>query len=324
MERPGMMGIDVHAHYMPEPFLGLARRFSHISAAMLADDSTERVAARLRLMDTAGIRMQILSPPPTPYIETEEDAVLKARLSNDLMAELVQRHPARFAAYASLPLPHVEASLREMERTRNQHGMLGVTLLCACLGTSVADPRFEPLYAEMNRHETVLFLHPCVNGICSAMVNDYGLASSVGTSLEDALVVMHMIVERIPHRYPKIKMIVPHFGGPLAMLLNRLDNQLPADHPDLPEPPSVTARRFWFDTVGHGSRAALLCAHEAFGTERLVAGSDYPFLLAHETYSQTFAHLHAAGLSEKKVDQICRRNATALFGLEATSNSADA
>src|SRR5207247_1659776 len=67
-------------------------------------------------------------------------------------------------------------------------------------------------------------------------------------------------------------------------------------YPDLPEPPSVTARRFYYDTVGHGSQAALLCAWKAFGPDHLVAGSDYPVLLAFETYRQTFHYIHGCGL----------------------------
>ena len=48
------------------------------------------------------------------------------------------------------------------------------------------------------------------------------------------------------------------------MLLERLDNQFSMASRELPEPPSVTARRFYYDTVGHGSHAALLCAWKAY------------------------------------------------------------
>jgi hypothetical protein len=49
---------------------------------------------------------------------------------------------------------------------------------------------------------------------------------------------------------------------------------------DLPEPPSATARRFYYDTVGHGSQAALLCAWKAFGATHILPGSDFPVLLS--------------------------------------------
>ncbi|PYM17488.1 MAG: amidohydrolase, partial [Candidatus Rokuibacteriota bacterium] len=82
-----------------------------------------------------------------------------------------------------------------------------------------------------------------------------------------------------------------------------------------PEPPSVTARRFHYDTVGHGSHAALLCAWKAFGADHLVAGSDYPVLMAFETYRQTFHYVAEAGLPLADVDRILNHNAQIILRL---------
>ncbi len=100
------------------------------------------------------------------------------------------------------------------------------------------------------------------SGICSPFIVDYNLRAAVGTSLEDATFVLHMIAKQIPHRYPNIKFIVPHLGGPIPMLLNRLDQQgqSQSGHPNLAEAPSVTAKKFWYDTVCYGSKAGLYSA----------------------------------------------------------------
>ena len=84
---------------------------------------------------------------------------------------------------------------------------------------------------------------------------------------------------------------------------------------DLPEPPSVTARRFYYDTVGHGSHAALTCAWKAFGADHLVPGSDFPVLLNFGTYARTFAWIREAGLPPDDVEQILEKNAPHLLGL---------
>ena len=186
-----------------------------------------------------------------------------ARLINDSYATLAQQYPGKLAAFVSLPLPHIDASLREMERGLDQLGMLGVSMTCSCFDRSTAEAEFEPLYAEMNRRGAVLNYHPIQNGICSPMINDYRFTVSVGASLEDSAIVLHLIARRVPERYPNIKYVIPHVGGIIPMLLQRLDNQAPSQHPDLPERPSVTARRFYYDTVSHGSQAALLCAWKA-------------------------------------------------------------
>ena len=159
-----------------------------------------------------------------------------------------------------------------------QLGCVGVNMNIICLNRSVAETEFEPIYEEMNRRGSILFVHPAGTGICSHFINDYRLRAAVGTSLEDATFVLHMIAKEIPHRYPNIKFIVPHLGGPIPMLLNRLDKQGQRDHPNLAEPPSVTVKKFWYDTVCYSSKAAFTCALEAFGADHLVTGSDYPVL----------------------------------------------
>jgi predicted TIM-barrel fold metal-dependent hydrolase len=167
----------------------------------------------------------------------------------------------------------------------------------------------------MNRRRTVLNYHPIQNGICSPFINDYKFTVSVGASLEDTAIVLHLIARRMYERYPHIKYVVPHLGGMISMQLNRLDNQAPRNYPDLPERPSVTARRFYYDTVGHGSHAALLCAWKGFGADRIVAGSDYPVLMAFETYKQTFHYVRECGLPEKDADLILNHNAQIVLGL---------
>ena len=306
------MLIDVHAHQFPARYTELMARHGRQLLAMLTGTALDE---RIQQMDEAQVDMQVLSPSNLmPYLENETDAREAARILNDGYAELTHRLPHRFKAYVSLPLPHVEASLREMERGLGELGMAGITFGCSILNRSVTDKEFEPLYQEMNRRGAVLFFHPMVNGICSPLITDFGLEGAAGTTIEDAVVVLHMIMRQIPHRYPDIKMIVPHLGGLIPMLLNRMDNQVAAMNRDLPEKPSMTARRFWYDTVSHGSHAALRCACEAFGPEHLVTGSDYPVLLAYESYAKTFSYIGEAGLGDAAVEQILHRSAPMLFG----------
>jgi predicted TIM-barrel fold metal-dependent hydrolase len=317
--------VDIHAHYLPKAYNDLLLRIGGrslpeaarpITARPMRHDDPSGIPARLQQMDEAGVQMQILSPAASPpYAEKEADAVEAARLINDSYAELAARYPGRFAAVVSLPLPHIDASLREMERGLDQLGMLGVSLTCSCFDRSTAEVEFEPLYAEMNRRGTVINYHPIQNGICSPLINDYRFTVSVGASLEDSVIVLHLIARRVPARYPRITYVIPHLGGIIPMQLQRLDNQGPRVHPDLPEPPSVTARRFYYDTVGHGSPAALLCAWKAFGADHLVAGSDYPVLMAFETYHQTFHYIREAGLPDADVDRILDHNAQLVLGL---------
>lgn len=320
------MIVDIHAHYFPKAYHDLLVRIGGrslpeaarpITARPMREDDPSGIPTRLQQMDDAGVQMQVLSPAASPpYAEKEADAVEAARLINDSYAELATKYPGRLSAVVSLPLPHIDASLREMERGLDRLGMLGVSMTCSCFDRSTAEAEFEPLYEEMNRRGAVLNYHPIQNGICSPMINDYRFTVSVGASLEDTAIVLHLIARRVPERYPHVKYVVPHLGGMIPMQLQRLDNQAPRQHPALPEPPSVTARRFYYDTVGHGSQAALLCAWKAFGADHLVAGSDYPVLMAFETYRQTFHYIRESSLPDSDVDKILNHNAQIVLDLE--------
>jgi 6-methylsalicylate decarboxylase len=310
--------IDVHCHHYPERYTELMTRLSGPNQPRFRHPTTDdpaQIEARLRMMDDAGVRTQVLCPSSNyPYFEREADAVEAARVCNDSFAELTHRYPDRFAAYVSLPLPHVEASLRELERGIDQLGMVGVSMSLSVLDRSSAEVEFEPLYAELHRRAAVLFYHPAFNGLRSPLINNYRLGAAAGASMEDSVLVLHLIARAIPFRFPNVKYVVPHFGGLIPMQLNRLDNQMPAQHPDLPEKPSVTARRLYYDSVGHGSQAALSCAYKAFGAEHLVTGSDYPFLMDYESYTRTFAYITESDLPAADIDQILHRSAATILG----------
>ena len=317
------MIIDAHAHFHPRAYTALLTRFPGNSVGDFGGvpepdtDDEAHISARLAMMDEAGVQLQVLSPAGgrEPVTADRDAAIAAARLFNDRSAALVARFPRRFAAWISLPLPHVDAALAELRRGLDELGALGVTLPCSALGRSLAEDEFLPIYSELNRRRGIVFFHPCDCGIYSPLITDYRLNGAVGTSFEDAAIVLHLIAKKIPARFPEITFIVPHLGGPIPMLLDRLDRQMSMQERGLPEPPSVTARRFYYDTVCHGSRAALTCAVLAFGADHLLPGSDFPILTEYEPYARTISWLREAGLPAADVEQIMEKTAPAALKL---------
>lgn len=309
--------IDVHCHYYPERYTELITNLSGRPQPRFAyptTDAADQIAARIDLMDQASVRLQVLCPSSSyPYFPDEANAVQAARLCNDSFAELTHRYPDRFAAYVSLPLPHIDASLRELERGLDQLGFVGATMALSVMDRSTAEVEFEPLCAELDRRAAVLFYHPAFTGLRAPFINDYRLGTAAGASIEDSVMVLHLIVRRLPFRFPNVKYVIPHFGGLIPMQPQRLDNQLPPQHAELPEKPSETARRLYYDTVGHGSQPALHCAWQAFGPRHLVTGSDYPFLMDYESYAETFAYITRSDLPPADIEQVMHRSAAELF-----------
>jgi hypothetical protein len=72
------------------------------------------------------------------------------------------------------------------------------------------EPRFEPVFAELNRHAAVLYLHPAGNSACSPLISDYNLTWIIGAPIEDTISIMQLITHGIPSRYPRIKIINSH------------------------------------------------------------------------------------------------------------------
>ena len=315
------MRVDIHAHYQSKEYIdllaSLGGNVNPFARNPPAGGDQADLDARFQLMKDAGVEMQVLSVASDfPYFEREADAIAASRLANDLFAGLVTRYPDRFAAFATTPLPHVNASLEEMARALDSLGMAGVTVGTSVLGRSLVEPDFEPLYEELNRRGAVLFVHPAGVGACSPLIQPYRLTWPIGAPIEDTIAVMHFIQKGIPMRYPKIKIIISHLGGALPMLLPRLDDHARAFMPEGSERPSIIARRIWYDTVGHGHIPALRCACDSLGADRLLLGSDYPYQKG-EQYRRAVSYVQEAGLPQEDVRRILDRNAAALLGLDS-------
>jgi predicted TIM-barrel fold metal-dependent hydrolase len=320
---PDSLRIDVHAHVYPPHYLDVLDRFGGGGAGtpgsriVAGSGSARELAERFAMMDRAAVQMQVLSAAPQfPYLAREADAVTAARVINDAYAEVVASYPDRFVAYVVTPLPHVDAALEEMARGLDTLGMVGVSIGTSVLTQSVADPAFDPFWEEMNRRGTIVFFHPAGLGACSPLVRSHNLTWPIGATIEDTMLVGHLIARQVPTRYPRVRMIVPQLGGEIPMLINRLDNQRKAFLPDDAELPSVTARRFWYDSVAHAYAPALRLACQAFGTDRVLLGSDYPYEVG-DLYQRCVDYVKApeTGLTRADAEGILDRNAQSLFRL---------
>ena len=312
------MRIDVHAHYWTEDYLDVLVDLGKTDAGMArgigAGDGAE-LDARLRLMDRAGVEMQVLSAcPQEPYFADGQNAARAARFANDQYAGLVRRRPDRFRAFAALPMPHLEESIGEMRRALDELHMAGVAMNTTVLGRALVEPEYEPIFAELNSRSAVLYLHPAGNGACSPLIGNYHLTWMVGAPVEDTISIMHLITHSIPVRYPHIKIINSHLGGALPMLLRRADDQYRWEAPGTPEPPSLSARRMWYDTVGHGHVPALRCAINSLGADRLLLGTDFPYENG-DVFVRAVDYINDPQIDPSAARNILDQNASALLGI---------
>jgi predicted TIM-barrel fold metal-dependent hydrolase len=114
------------------------------------------------MMKTNGISKAILSISSPGVLLKPDDTVAAATLArecNAYTASLKKEYPDKFGFYAHLPLPDIEASLKEIETTYAE-GADGIILLSNSAGIYPTDPRFARIWQELDKRKAVVFFHP--------------------------------------------------------------------------------------------------------------------------------------------------------------------
>jgi aminocarboxymuconate-semialdehyde decarboxylase len=297
------MRIDVHGHYLPAEYVSLLARATGATRQDPAIEQQGTIDERIGMLDESGVQLQVLSlGSNVPYLSVEQDAVSAARLGNDAYAAIARAHPGRLAAFGSVPLPHVDAAIAEASRCLDELGMLGIALGCSVGERTLDDPAFEPFWAELGRRKAVVFLHPIFRAT-DAHIRDYELARMAGACFEDTLAALRLLLSGLVDRHSTLRIIVPHFGGTLPVIYPRILRRGKAD----------LLRKLYYDTA-NGYGPALRCACEALGAERLMLGTDFPYI---GSIKQNVDYVLNAGLPADTEQQILERTAAELLGVGA-------
>jgi aminocarboxymuconate-semialdehyde decarboxylase len=332
-----MRTIDIHAHLVPtslwqaaearrewygfrhEPgeglgtFLGGGKRtaFSSPKVRFTADE-------RLKDMDSQGVDVQVVSI-HTPFFGYHLDAAqgrALARDVNDEIGGLARQWPRRFAGLATLPVQDVKAAIDELERAMTVLGLKGAELDTVVNGENWDEPKFLPLFKAAEAMGAVLFFHPQPqHNFMMQRTTKYGLSNSLGVIVEDAIVVAMLIYGGILDACPGLKVCIAHGGGPACFAMGRIDRGwrgTPAERRSIPEPPSSYQRRLYYDTVV-GSETALRFLLDEVGDDRVVMGSDWPFVPWHPSPVAWVQGLKS--LTQEEKDKILWRNLEALLKL---------
>lgn len=280
-EPPALTRIDVHHHVVPEFYVEALARVGVTGgggASLPVDWTADRA---LEVMDRHGIATAIASiSAPGVHFGDPASAQQLARRCNEFVAELADRYPGRFGGFAVLPLPDVNASLKELEYALDTLRLDGVILLSSIRGGyRPAAPRFADLFNELNRRRSIVFLHP------DRLPEDQDADSPVPPYLVDFVydttrAVAELIYSGTLHRAPEVDLIVAHAGGTVPYIAWRLVQleKLPHYRDRLPEGVMHYLKRFYYDTALSASRYPLSCLRELAGPSRILFGSDYAFV----------------------------------------------
>src|SRR5262249_9403344 len=132
---------------------------SEAGGRALPDWSPESALQTMAELNIATAVLSISTPGTTFQPEPAYAAAL-ARDLNDYTAELVAAQPDRFGFFATVPMPHVDASATEAIRALDDLSADGVVLLANNAGTYLGQDGQDDLFAALDARSAVVFIHP--------------------------------------------------------------------------------------------------------------------------------------------------------------------
>ncbi len=292
---------------------------------------------RKKMVDGFPDYQQILSYPQPPlevFAPNKVDEL--SQVINDGFAELIAKERDHFPGWvAQVSLAGKNAGADEAERAIKA-GALGVQIYTNVAGKPIDLPEYEPFWAKMNELAKPVWIHPARG----AETPDYPLHEKkslyeiwwgLGWSYETGAAMARLVWSRTIDKYPKLRLLVHHFGGIVPMLEGRIGpgwDQLGArttdeDYVSLRKslkkrPLDYFKQDFYADTAAFTARAATICGLDFYPLEKVVFASDCPFDPEGGTMyiRETLKILDSLPMSKADRDKIYYQNFEAMCGVK--------
>ena len=321
--------IAFEEHFAIEETLEQTRSFAGDSGQW--DDFTRQLldlgAERLGNMDDTGIELAILSlnAPGVQRILDVHEALAVAQKANDRMAEAVAKHPARYAAFAALPMHDAEVAARELTRCVTELGFKG----CMVNGFQQVDaadnvkyydlPEYRDFWAQVAALDVPFYLHPRMQ-IPSRAQNYEGhpwlMSAPWGFAVETSIHSLRLCGSGLFDDFPSLRICIGHLGENIPFGLWRIDARMRFSRRSYrgKRPLGDYFREhFHITTSGNFDDAAFRCTLDVLDHDKVYFSADYPFEKMQDASSWYDAtDVVTAELRHK----VGRANAIRLFNLD--------
>ena len=279
--------ITLEDHYWDRELVALFADRDGKRPQKIQDRMYDVGALRLKDMDEAGIDLQILShgSPGVQLLEAET-AVGLARETNDRLHQLIQAHPKRFAAFATLPTPDPKAAADELERVVTKLGFKGAMLHGLTHGRLfIDDKRFWPIFERAQALDVPLYIHPAYPPaeVIDVYYGDYAsrypsiIGPVQGYTVESSTQAIRLVLSGAFDAYPRLKFVLGHLGEGLPAMLWRIDRYLPPLGPNAHSFSEIFRQNFYITTSGNFSTSSLLCSVMELSVDRIMFSVDWPY-----------------------------------------------
>ena len=317
--------VDVHTHIIIPEYVEMLK----VHGVELEETFPLPVWAAERhiaFMDSAGIRTAVLTmPAPQPYYGDAEESAECIRRVNEVSAKVKQDYPGRFRFCAALPLPDVDAAIREAVYALDTLGADGVKLATNSRGQYLGDEALDPLMEVLNERNAVVIIHPHRPTPYPERIIATTPLAMYEYPAETTRAVVNMLSRNVLVRYPNLKIIVPHCGSFLPLALPRMKSILPAMVAQGYMQPidwEGNLSRLYFDLAGSPTVEVLRSLLTITTPDHILYGSDYPYL-PDAVLKANLQRLKQTLASDKELapysEDILWKNAERLFVMTASS-----
>jgi len=306
--------IDIHHHFFP-PFLQKAWRDGNVRTATPARNWT--LKATVEQMDQGGVATAMLSVPTGLNLKglARDDTLRMTRTCNDYAVQAAKDNPGRFGLFAFLPMPDIDASLKEIAYALDTLKADGIGLQTSYGNKWLGDPAFKPVLDELNRRKTVVFVHPLGAECCNQLMS-YVPASFTEYPQDTNRTVMSLLFSGTFARTRDIRWIFCHGGAAVPLLAGRVAALAKFQIRNLkelaPEGIDFELKRLYYETANAAYAPNLAALLKYVPLSQVMFGSDYPYVKV----TDNAADLMGAGLASAELKAIEAENALRLLRLK--------
>jgi predicted TIM-barrel fold metal-dependent hydrolase len=270
----GPRRIDLHHHFGPPAWVADVR-----GRPLLQPANTRWTAEQsIEDMDRGGVAAAVVSiTNPGLWFGDRAQTTRLARACNDFGARLVQDHPTRFGLFAAIPLPDVDASLKEIEYAYDTLKADGVGLFTSYGDLWLGNQSFRPVMEELNRRKAVVTVHPTAADCCRSLSYAPGVGpGSIEYGTDTTRAITGVAFSGDAARFRDIRFIWSHAGGTVPFLAGRIDGASGSAKAAMPNGFIAELKRFYYDTAGAANKGALTSLTALVSSGQIVFGTDFP------------------------------------------------
>ena len=279
--------IDVHSHIITPEFV-----YSLENEGRLLDEGFPlpkyNVKNHLKWMDEAGVQTSVLT-----LAAPQPSSAEVVRQTNVDAAHIKKEHPDRFLFCAALPLPDVNAAIREAIYSLDTLKADGIKLATNVGGQYLGAPELDTLFSVLNERKAVVILHPHrPEPVNKQVMQQTPLAMQEYLS-ETTRAVSNMISRNVLARYNNIKVVVPHCGAYLPLAIPRMKSLTPVMQANKMVGEidyEANLRALYYDLAGAHSPEVIRMLLTITTPDHLLYGSDYPYV-APQVLKQSLARM---------------------------------